>query len=474
MMTAYNIPNQLLDEISDAIAIITNQYILLYANDAFKKIFTIPRHNQRKMPIREFEELNLQQQNHQEPFMNKHLFSPGLGRNCEVCVYLLNKLKNEQRCYLLLIKLANNEKDFATRESEALTNSFIDEKEIYSEKLSRHFERLVGNDLRFRKVLMIAQRAATSDLPVLIFGESGTGKEILVRAIHQTSHRCNKPLVDVNCAAIPDTLIESEIFGYEKGSFTGARPDGRQGYFDEANEGTIFLDEIGDASLQTQSKLLRVLEDGCFKRVGGNRNIEVDVRIISATNKNLQNMITEHTFRDDLFYRLNTFAIYLPPLRERQGDIPLLVDYFLKNLIGREKRNIKISSETMKFIQAYPWPGNIRELKGVVSYAVNMAHDSVISPDSLPNFLLIHEKKYHKKFGGTLPAMNLPATRCGEYNPKRFNPGDTLDLTTVVQQVERDLIRAVLTKSANRTEAIRALGISRRTFYMKIKQYGLA
>ena len=458
MMTTHNIPNHLLDGISDPIVIITNEYILLYANDAFKKIFIIPRHNKRKTPIREFEELNLQQQGHQEPSMNKQLFVPSLGRSCEASVYLLNKLKNGQQCYLLLIKLANSEKDYAPRESDSLTNPFVDEEEIYSEKLSHHFRRLVGNALSFKRALIIAQRAAKSDLPVLIFGESGTGKEILVRAIHQTSHRCNQSLVDVNCAAIPDTLIESEFFGYEKGSFTGARSDGRQGYFDEANEGTIFLDEIGDASLQTQSKLLRVLEDGCFKRVGGNRNIKVDVRIISATNKNLKNLISEHAFREDLFYRLNTFAIHLPPLRERQGDFPLLVDYFLKDLIGREKRNMKISSEALKILQAYPWPGNVRELKGVVSYAFNMTTGSVILPGSLPSFLFIHQVKGHKEIKTVLPS---------------FNPDNTLDLAAVVQQVEKDLIKDVLAKSANRTDAIRTLGISRRTFYMKIKQYGL-
>ena len=163
------------------------------------------------------------------------------------------------------------------------------------------FRRLIGEDMRFKRALLLAQRAARSDQPVLILGESGTGKEILARAIHGTSHRHNKQLVDVNCAAIPDTLIESELFGYERGAFTGARAEGRTGYFDEAHGGTILLDEIGDASLQIQSKLLRVIEEGTFKRVGGNRNVRVDVRLISSTNKDLGKLVEDEKFRLDLF-----------------------------------------------------------------------------------------------------------------------------------------------------------------------------
>jgi transcriptional regulator with PAS, ATPase and Fis domain len=459
MVTMPDIPNQLLNEISDAIAIITSDYNVLYANNAFKKLFPFLRKNKLKTPLPEFEKLNLHRPEHHEPSVNRRLFLPNHGRSYEISVYLLNMSKSEQRCYLVMFRLGNKKGDHAAVESESFKDQFSDEKEIYSEKLSQQFNRLVGNDVSFRKALIISQRAAKSDLPVLITGESGTGKDVLVKAIHQTSHRYNNPLVDVNCAAIPDTLIESELFGYEKGSFTGASSDGRKGYFDEANGGTIFLDEIGDASHQTQSKLLRVLEDGCFRRVGGNRNINVDVRIISATNKNLKDLIAEHTFRHDLFYRLNPFSIHLPPLRERQGDIPLMVDYFLKEFSQRHAKNMKVAPETMKILQAYPWPGNVRELKGVVGYAVNMTQNSVISPTSLPNFLLTYQGTDHKNFYS---------------DPSSFNPGGTLDLTTVVQHVEKNLIKEALAISTSRTEAIRALGISRRTFYLKIKQYGLA
>ncbi|MBW2113155.1 MAG: sigma-54 factor interaction domain-containing protein [Deltaproteobacteria bacterium] len=197
--------------------------------------------------------------------------------------------------------------------ADELVNSYINEQKILSEKLAHEFSALKGEDSAFKMALINAQKAARTDLPVLIFGESGTGKEVLARAIHLTSHRKKMPFVDINCAAIPDNLIESELFGYERGAFTGARKEGKRGLFDQAHEGSIFMDEIGDASPQTQSKILRVLQEGQFKRIGGSRNIQVDVRLISATNKDLTSLITEGRFREDLLYRLNTITINLPP-----------------------------------------------------------------------------------------------------------------------------------------------------------------
>jgi transcriptional regulator with PAS, ATPase and Fis domain len=452
-----DIPFHLLNEISDAAVLLNHEYIVVYANKIFEKLFTVTHNNKRILFNQELSELNLNLQKDGGLSPHQQLFVPLIGRKCDAYVYLINMPKAKS-CYLVIIKLEQENKDFPSFEPVAVTNPHIGEKEIHSEKLSPEFKRLIGNDLRFKSALFIAQKAARSDLPVLIIGDSGTGKEILALAIHKTSHRKDKPLVDVNCAAIPDTLIESELFGYEKGAFTGANSDGRRGYFDEGHGGTIFMDEIGDASLQTQSKLLRVLEDGCFKRVGGNRNIKVDVRIISATNRNLKSLIDKKTFRDDLFYRLNTFAIYLPTLRERRGDITLLVNYFLNEHVRQEKRDIEFSSESLQILQSYHWPGNVRELKGVVSYAVNMTTTPVIYPGSLPSFLFTDRTNYHKE---------------DKRLPSYFNTSNTLDLTTAIQHVERHLIEDVLQKSANRTEAIRALGISRRTFYIKIKQYGL-
>lgn len=330
------------------------------------------------------------------------------------------------------------------------------EESFPTESLGAAFDEVIGTNAAFRKALVTAQRAAKSDISVLIIGESGTGKEILARAIQQTSSRKDKPLVDVNCAAIPDTLIESELFGYEKGAFTGARTDGSQGYFDEAHEGTILLDEIGDSSLSVQAKLLRVLESGIFKRVGGTKNIKVNVRVISSTNQDLAGLIEQKKFREDLFFRLNTFTIQLPPLRERPEDIELLVDYFLRHYDVASKQNFRLSPAAMKVMQAYHWPGNVRELKGVMSYALNMTESPLIDTGSLPNFL----------FSGT-PAQDRFAVLPVPAGRPSYN------LAEAVRDLERKLISEVLSTTSNKSEAIKILGISRRTFYLKLKEYSL-
>jgi len=330
-------------------------------------------------------------------------------------------------------------------------------------KLSPRFAALIGRDPSFVQALMLAQRAAQTDLPVLILGESGTGKEILARTIHQASRRQKKPFVDVNCAAVPDSLVESELFGYEKGAFTGASTKGKAGYFESAHQGTIFMDEIGDAAPQTQAKLLRVLESGQFKRIGSNRNISVDVRLIAATNQELNHRIAAGRFRADLLYRINTISIRLLPLRERIDDLPLLAEHFLKS--AARGGQLRFSREAMELLRSYAWPGNVRELKGVVDYAVTMTTGKVMTPRSFPGFLRTASAHNDPLAPGERPPP--PATRHNDSEP------DTDLLTTVLERTEKRHIQKILEKSHNRSEAIRRLGISRRTFYAKIRQYGL-
>jgi len=332
-----------------------------------------------------------------------------------------------------------------------------------TERLSPKFAALIGKDPSFIKALLLAQRAAQTDLPVLILGESGTGKEVLARTIHNASQRYNEPFIDVNCAAIPDSLVESELFGYEKGAFTGANTKGKAGFFESAHKGTIFMDEIGDAASQTQAKLLRVLESGQFRRIGSNRNIAVDVRLISATNQELSDRIAEGHFRADLLYRINTITIRLLPLRQRLGDLSLLADHFLNSAAGVHNR-LRFSREALAMLHCYDWPGNVRELKGVIDYAVTMAQGKVLTPRSFPNFL---------KSGATQP----PSEEHFEGHPDLFpepepEPESEL-LADVVEQVEKQHIRRVMERSRTRSEAIERLGVSRRTFYAKIRQYGL-
>ena len=250
------------------------------------------------------------------------------------------------------------------------------------ENLTRKWK-LVGESQKIRDLREQMEMAARSNSRVLIFGESGTGKEVAARLLHEKSPRDGKPFVEVNCAAIPQELIESELFGHEKGSFTGAF-EKKNGKFELADGGTLFLDEIGDMSLQTQAKVLRVIETQEFQRVGGNKNINVDVRIIAATNKDLREEVKKGNFREDLFFRLNVIPLFVPPLRERKEDIPLLVEYFLDSLsaeYGKPPR--KILPEALKYLQSYGWPGNVRELKNVIERLVIMTPSNIIDAKNL-------------------------------------------------------------------------------------------
>ncbi|MEK6629880.1 MAG: sigma-54 dependent transcriptional regulator, partial [Acidobacteriota bacterium] len=285
--------------------------------------------------------------------------------------------------------------------------------------------------------------AARSQSTVLILGESGTGKELVARAIHAESPRHGAPFVAVSCAALTETLLESELFGHEKGSFTGAFAR-RKGKFESAHGGTLFLDEIGDISPKLQLDLLRVLEDRTFCRVGGSEPVEVDVRIVAATNRDLRKAVDEGQFRDDLFYRLNVIPILLPPLRDRREDIPLLVEHFLEHLNVETSRHIDgISSEALALLMRHDWPGNVRELRNVLERGMVVAQGSLIMPEDL----------------GLMPSQR---------QPNAFDMGLTLD------EVEHRHVAAVLRHAGgNVTQAARLLDIDRVTLYNKIKKYGL-
>ncbi len=243
------------------------------------------------------------------------------------------------------------------------------------------FEEIVGTSAALQRVLSLLSKVAPTDASVLVTGETGTGKELVARAIHRRSHRSSRPFVSVNCAAIPRDLIASELFGHEKGSFTGALQR-RLGRFEMAEGGTIFLDEVGELPLETQIALLRVLQEHEFERVGGTRSIRTNVRVVAATNRDLWAAIAAGTFRSDLFYRLNVFPIEMPPLRERQEDIPVLVEYFIHRCARSAGKNIRgIKKKSLDLLQSYPWPGNIRELQNVIERSVIMCETENFSVD---------------------------------------------------------------------------------------------
>ena len=317
---------------------------------------------------------------------------------------------------------------------------------------------MVGTSAAMRSVFALIQQVAPSRAAVLITGESGTGKELAARAIHALSPRKAAPFVAINCAALPDTLIESELFGHEKGSFTGAM-ERRIGCFEMAQNGTVLLDEIGDMPMATQAKLLRVLEDQRVRRLGGKAEIQLDVRVLAATNSPLENAIREGRFREDLFYRLNVFPVPLPPLRDRKEDLPALVSALLVDM--NRKHGVKVTDASGDFLRKlaeYPWPGNVRELRNVVERAAIMAGEGTLLPEHLP-----------PGFGGTPgvePARNSTTPTGHEL---RVPVGST------IEQAERALIELTLeyTKN-NRTRAADILGISQKTLFNKLKEYGSA
>jgi len=281
----------------------------------------------------------------------------------------------------------------------------VEENRNLKQQIAKDHE-MIGVSVPITALKEQIETAAPTSGWVLITGENGTGKELVARSIHLQSQRRDKPFIEVNCAAIPEELIESELFGHEKGAFTGATAQ-RRGKFDMAHEGTLFLDEIGDMSLKTQAKVLRILQERKFERVGGNRTIEVDVRVIAATNKDLEQEIRDGRFREDLFYRLNVLPLTVPPLRERREDIPLLVDHFLRFFCHQEARATKqVSPEALAIFQDYPWPGNVRELKNIVERLVIMVPGETITPERLPSVMGRPEATSHK--GSHSQIFNVP------------------------------------------------------------------
>lgn len=276
------------------------------------------------------------------------------------------------------------------------TNLLSENKKL-SENLKQHEDIIVGESEQIKSVLGLVERVAKTDSRVLITGENGTGKELIAKAIHKKSNRSNKELVEVNCAAIPNELIESELFGHEKGSFTGASQK-RIGKFEQANGSTLFLDEIGDMSLQAQAKVLRAIEEGVIERVGGNSKIEVDVRILSATNKDLTTEISEGNFREDLYHRLNVIPIKIPPLRERKSDIPILVKHFTNKICTQNKISIKeFTDDAIEILVNHLWSGNVRELRNIIERMIIMIPNSTINKSDVINMLPI-DNNNHEEF----------------------------------------------------------------------------
>jgi two-component system, NtrC family, response regulator AtoC len=323
------------------------------------------------------------------------------------------------------------------------------------EQIKQEFrvESIIGTSGAIQDILRLVSRVASTTATVLIWGETGTGKELVARAIHQNSSRADKPMVKLNCAGIPEGLLESELFGFEKGAFTGA-VERKFGKFELADQGTIFLDEIGDMNPGAQAKILRILQEMEFERLGGIKPIKIDVRVIAATNRDLTEAVKQSMFREDLFHRLNLFSIHMPPLRNRVEDIPILADHFLKDATKRFERPIgSISSEAMNYLMKYEWPGNVRELKNTIERSVLITDGDVLSSKYLPQHIT-------KK---TSEQNSAPA-------PARVD----MDLAETLRNVERQLILDALERADGvQRKAAKLLGVTERVLWYKIKKLGI-
>jgi two-component system nitrogen regulation response regulator GlnG len=333
---------------------------------------------------------------------------------------------------------------------------------------------IIGRSEAMQGVFKIIGQLAASNATVLITGESGTGKELVARAIYHHSKRSGLPFLAINCAAIPENLLESELFGHEKGAFTGATAQ-RIGKFEQCNGGTLFLDEIGDMTLSTQAKILRVLQSGSFERVGGNQPIQVDVRVVAATHRALEEAVAAREFREDLFYRLNVVRIHIPPLRERREDVPLLINYFLKKFAQAQGRPPKsISAPAVEMLERFHWPGNVRELENVIQRAIVMAKGDVLLPGDMPPLI---SSAPAPEAGKPLSAVPLSAQEDGPadmaalaralFQWARENPK-----LKVLPAVEREMIiHALLETGGNQVQAAKLLGITRATLRKRVEKF---
>lgn len=358
------------------------------------------------------------------------------------------------------ITIVQQELDRAQRLNHSIFKAISSKKE----SLPIEFSHIIGEDPAFIRCLKMAEIVAPTDATVLIEGESGAGKEVFVQAIRTMSEKRSQTFVSMNCSAIPESLIESELFGYTAGSFTGASRNGKAGKFELANKGTIFLDEIGEMPLFMQSKLLRVLQSGEIQKIGSDKIQKVDVRVIAATNRNLKQMVDEGKFREDLYFRLNTFKIVIPPLRKRRTDILLLANHFLNLFSEKYHKHLSFSHEAISLLQQNNWSGNVRQLESCIEYAVIVATGAMILPEDLPDEL--------QREKDTQPESKNAAEKQIQNTP--LSKKEPPSLKTDIQQIERERMWDALKKTnGNKTKAMALLGISRRTFYKKYKLYGL-
>lgn len=446
----------ILDSIPEGVAVIDRDSVVIYANPAYTRILGIPTRKVlgKKLSDIEPEARALDVLKTEKSIHAEYEYVKTLGKHVLLdsnCVFIGGQIAGVVSIFRDISDIINLYQKMTYYRNCAI-NLINLEKQKNKTDLPLSFKSIIGSEPSFVKALHLAARVAPTETAILLEGESGVGKELVAKSIHAASTRSDKAMVAINCAAIPEPLFESELFGYEEGSFTGAKKTGKKGKFEMASGGTLFLDEVSELTLNMQAKLLRVLQEGQVDRIGSSRPVPVDVRILAATNNNMIDLIEQGKFRKDLYFRLNVINIKIPSLRERPGDIMLLAEEFLKRY---NKHGLKFSFDVMNAFYKYPWYGNIRELQNVVKHAAIVCEGSEIALDDLPDY-----------FHHNLMKISDPGQEKQEKREAR------LDFKQRVATAEKDsLIDALKMCNNNRTQAMRLLGISRRTFYKKLKQY---
>lgn len=460
----------ILESLYDAVIVIDKESTVVYINRAYTTQFGVPSEKIVGRKLRDIEPTAriLDVLADGKPRINDYSYVHSLGQHVYANITPLIE-KGE------VIGVVTIMKDI--REIKTLQKQL----DNYRKQLSRLEEQLYQKDAFLllesqvpvmRRAVALARQVAPTDATVLLTGETGVGKELFAQAIHNASERRDQPFITVNMASIPDALFESELFGYEEGSFTGARKGGKKGLVELAHGGTLFLDEIGEMSLSVQAKLLRVLQENAYRKVGGTTLHPLDIRLICATNRDLAQEMKAGRFRQDLYYRLNVVPIHIPPLRERKADLPRLVNNLLNKLRLKYNKHLLVDDAVIAVFQQYDWLGNVRELSNVLERLFVVANGPVISLEDIPEPFLARMESLNQEERRFPQQEEMSAYQRSDEMPTMTDSSQTR-LKDVMERTERAVFEQVLRESRTKTEAIRKLGISRRTFYKRLKMYGL-
>lgn len=455
--------NEIFWRIPDAIVVVDRQGTIRYVNQAYTRIanlsaeLTIGRHLQEVAPSAH----TLRVLRTGEPILYDSYYSDDFGVGLVLSATPIFR-DGELEGVVTVFRTSKEMLDLyaAYRRANGLVDYYQNLLHSQSEQCGS-FKSVIGHNKTLATLVSVSAKVAQTDATVLITGENGVGKDILAQAIHHASARSRQPFIVVNCAAIPDSLVESELFGYEGGTFTGAAKGGRLGKFELAHGGTIFLDEVGDMSQTMQAKLLRVLEQKEIQKIGANRSTPVNVRVLAATNRDLGRMVREGSFREDLLYRLNVFPLLVPPLRDRKNDIPELAQFFLAQCTATfGRRRLMIDPDSFEALERYDWPGNIRQLRNAVERAVILCDGDLLLPE---HFGLPQSEK---------PAPELPVQAAAAPVPERTEEASEDGLKDRIRGLERQAYEDALSRNrGNKSQAMKELGVSRRTFYRRLREF---